>query len=95
MTWQRIELNADTQELRVASINTGHRWRTWKAKNIARIGYLYYSKSLGQILLSGSVGMRDVAIFEDSMFANGPSRFFKEIARFIVEHNPNLRIATH
>ena len=93
MAWQRIELNADTQELRVASINTGYRWRTLHAGNIAKVGYYSHSKSLGQLLLSGSSGTRALAILEDSMFATGPSRFFKKIAGFVREHNPNAEIA--
>ena len=93
VTRQRIELNADTQELRVASINTGYRWRTLRAGDIARVGYHSHSKSLGQLLLSGSLGTRALAILEDSMFATGPSRFVKKIAGFVREHNPNAEIS--
>ena len=92
MAWQRIELHADTQELRVASIKTGHRWRTWKAKDIAKIGYFYSSKSLGQLLLSGSVGTRDVAILEDSLFSTEPSQRLKKVAAFVRTHNPDVKI---
>lgn len=93
MAWQRIELHADTRKLRVANINTGYRWRTWKANDIAKIWYFSHSKSLGQVLVRGSAGTRDVAILEDSIFTTGPSRFFKEIAGFISAHNPDAEIA--
>ena len=91
--WQRIELRADTQTLRVASINTGYRWRTLNAKDISRIAYYNSSKSLGQIFLSGSAEMRVLAILEDSMFTIGPSRLFKKIAEFVREYNPNADIS--
>ncbi len=91
--WQRIELRPDTQTLRVASINTLYRWRTLHASDIAKIGYYSHSKSLGQLLLSGSSGTRALAILEDSMFVTGPSRFMKKIAGFIRTHNPNAEIA--
>ena len=93
MGWQRIALNPDTRELRVASINTGYRWRTLHAEDIAKVGCYSHSRSLGQLLLSGSSGTRTLAILEDSMFATGPSRFFKKIAGFIRAHNPNADIA--
>ena len=93
MAWQRIELHADTRELRVANINTAYRWRTWKAKDIVEIWYVTHSKSVAQMVLRGAVGTRNVTILEDSIFVTGPSRFFKKIAGFVREHNPNAEIS--
>lgn len=93
MAWQHVELNADTQELRVASIHTGYRWRRLNAKDIARIGYFCHSKSLGQIILHGSAGTPALTILEDSFSAIEPSRRLKDIAGFIRAHNPDVEIA--
>lgn len=91
--WQRIELHNATQTLDVASINTGYRWRTLHANDIARIGYSSHSKALGQMQLSGALGTRDLTMLEDSLFANAPSPRLKEVALFIRTHNPDVKIA--
>ena len=91
--WQRIELRADTQTLRVASINTLYRWRTLKANEIVRIVYFTPSKSLGQLLVRSSTDTQALAILEDSLFTLQPSAHFKRIAAFIRTHNPDAEIA--
>jgi hypothetical protein len=94
LLWQRVELNAERQTIRVRNLNTLWRWREFHVPSLQKLLYFTYGRGLNSLLIVAAQLPRvEVSVLEDSMFAYRGSRFVKALVGFAQRGNSSLKVS--
>lgn len=93
LAWQRIELDAERQMIRVCNVNTLWRWREFHVPSLQKWSYFTYGRGLNSLLIVAAGPARvKVSVLEDSIFAPRGSRLVRAIVEFVQQGNSDLKV---